>query len=306
MKDPLVHLVRNAIDHGIEPPEARARAGKPPRGRVGVTIASLEGHRVEISLHDDGRGLDLAQVRAAAVRSRLLSPEDAQDLKDKEALELVYRSGLSTSPIITDLSGHGLGLAIVKERVEGLGGRIRLESKAGSGTTVQMILPATIATFRGLLVQAGGRPFLLPLEAVERALRIAPTEVEGVGGREAIRWEGKALFVARLSALLGLPERGDETEAGSQQACVIVRSGEEQVGLWVEEILGDQEVLVKELRPPLVRVRNVAGAGLLGTGQMVLILRPADLLKSARLTPRSPAPSPALEAKDRAPREQSL
>ncbi|MGH8056117.1 MAG: chemotaxis protein CheA, partial [Candidatus Entotheonellia bacterium] len=160
MKDPLVHLVRNAIDHGIEPPEARAQAGKPSRGRVAVTVASVEGHRIEISVDDDGRGLDLAQIRGSAVRSRLLSPEDAQALSDEEALELVYRSGLTTSPIITDLSGHGLGMAIVKERVESLRGQIRLESKPGVGTTVRMFLPATIATFRGLLVKAGGQPFL--------------------------------------------------------------------------------------------------------------------------------------------------
>jgi len=300
MKDPLIHLVRNAIDHGIEPPETRAQAGKPPQGQVAVSIASLEGGRIEIRVEDDGGGIDLTRVRAAAVRARFLTAEAAEALTDDAALDLIFRSGLSTSPIITDLSGHGLGLAIVKEQVERLGGEIYIETQAGAGTTVRMILRATIATFRGLLVQAGGQSFLLPTEAVERAIRIASNEVESVEGREAIRWNGSALSIARLSGLLGLPERGSQSEPGSKQPCVIVRSGEERVGLLVEEIVGDREVLVKELAPPLVRVRNVAGAGLLGTGQVVLILRPADLLKSIREAPRPPAPA-APEEKGRQP-----
>ncbi len=291
IKDPLIHLVRNAVDHGIEPPAIRAEAGKPPKGRVGVIIAALEGNRIEIRVEDDGAGIDVARVKAEAVRSRLLTAEDAERLSDEDTLGLIYRSGLSTSPIITDLSGHGLGLAIVKERVEQLGGQIHLDTRAGLGTTVRIIVPATIATFPGLLVEAGGQPFLLPVDAIERAIRIAPDAIETVEGREAIRFDGRPLAVARLGRLLGLPERDDQREPGSQFPCVVVRSGEERAALLVEEILGDREVLVKELRPPLVRVRNVAGAGLLGTGRLVLILRPADLLKSALERPR-PAVAP--------------
>ena len=334
MKEPLIHLVRNAIDHGIEPPEARAQAGKAPRGWVAVTIASLEGNRIEIRVEDDGRGIDLVQVKAAAIRTRLMTAEDAQTLANDQALDLIYRSGLSTSPIITDVSGHGLGLAIVKERVERLEGQIHVETRAGAGTTVRMILPATIATFRGLLVRAGGQPFLLPIEAVERAIRITPEDIEHVEGREVIRWNGHALSIARLNELLGLPQeqgswdggqesgkgKGPETRgqgmggsfpiptpdlrpptSASRQPCVIVRSGAEQVGLLVKEILGDREVLIKEIGPPLVRVKNVAAAGLLGTGQVVLILRPADLLRSIREIPRPAVRAAAPEEKGRQP-----
>src|SRR5712691_558267 len=296
MKDPLIHLVRNAIDHGIEPPEARAQAGKVLKGKVTVTIAALEGNRIEIRVQDDGRGIDVAVVRAEAVRAHLLSPEDAQALTDEEALDLIYRSGYSTSPIITDLSGHGLGLAIVKERVERLGGEIHLETRAGVGTTVRMIIPAAIATFRGFLVQSGGQSFLLPTEAVARAIHVTADEIETVKGRETIRWDGRPLSVARLSELLGLTEQADQSKPRHKQPCVIVRSGEDWVGLLVDEILGDREVLVKELLRPLVRVRNVAGAGLLGTGHVVLILRPADILKSA-LVGHRPAASPAAPEK---------
>jgi two-component system chemotaxis sensor kinase CheA len=371
MKDPLIHLVRNAIDHGIELPEARAQAGKPPEGRLTVRIAALEGNQIELCVEDDGAGIDLAQVRTAAVRAHLLTAEAAEALPDDAVLELIFRSGVSTSPIITDVSGHGLGLAIVKERVEGLGGQIRVTTQVGTGTTVAMFLPATIATFYGLLVQAGGQPFLLPLEAVERAIRVAPEEVERVEGREAIRWNGQALTLARLSDLLGLPQEqgsgvrgqgpgedatrkapahsdpppgyplgagegagggGGRGQRASQPPaprpqppeerglgvggqglgtglgrpipkppCVVVAAGEGRAALIVEEILGSREVLVKELRPPLIRVRNVAGAGLLGTGQIVLILRPTDLVTALRERPRPPAPAPFSEERARPP-----
>ncbi len=301
VKDPLIHLARNAVDHGIQPPEVRRQAGKAPGGRIEVRIRSLEGGRIEIRVEDDGRGIDPAQVRAAAVRARLLNAEEAEHLPDEAALDLIFRSGLSTSPIITDLSGHGLGLAIVKERVEHLGGQVTLETRAGAETMVRMILPASITTFRGLLVRAGGQPFLLPAEAVERALRIAPGALEHVEGREATRWNGQALFVASLSGVLGLPERDGQVRDGGQTPCVIVRSGEDRAAFLVEEVLGDREVLVKQFRPPLVRVRNVSGAGLLGTGQVVLILRPADLLRALREAPRAPAPGPAEQEPGRRP-----
>lgn len=305
IKDPLIHLVRNAIDHGIEPPGERAQVGKPAGGRVAVTVASLEGNRIEVRVEDDGRGIELTRVQEAAVRARLLTAEAAEDLTDQEAIDLVFHSGLSTSPIITDLSGHGLGLAIVKERVEGLGGRIRLESRAGAGMTVRMTLPASIATFHGLLVRAGGQPFLLPTDAVERVLRLAPDAVERVEGRDTIRWNGHPLSVARLSALLGLPAGEAPPTSDPHPApmlpCIVVRSGEERLGLFVEDILGDQEVLAKELRPPLVRARNVAGAGLLGTGQVVLILRPVDLLKSIQMVARPSTPQAAPEEPGRRP-----
>jgi two-component system chemotaxis sensor kinase CheA len=289
IKDPLIHLVRNAIDHGIEPAEARSQAGKPPRGRVAVTITSPESGRIEVCVEDDGRGIDTADVRATAARTRLLTAEAAEALTDDQALDLIYRSGFSTSSLITDVSGHGLGMAIVKERVERLGGRVSLDTRPGQGTTVRMTLPASITTFFGLLVRSAGQLLLLPLDAVVRVIRIAPEEVERIEGRDVVRWDGRPLPVARLSGLLGLPNADDTLQPGGKQMCVIIRSGEEKVGLLLEEILGDQEALVKELRPPLIRVRNVAAAGLLGTGQAVLILRPVDLIASFRTSPRQPA-----------------
>jgi two-component system, chemotaxis family, sensor kinase CheA len=300
MKEPLIHLVRNAVDHGTEPPAERTAAGKSPRGRITVAFAPLEGERVEIRVEDDGRGVDPVRVREAGVRSRLVTSEEAEDLTDEQALELVYRSGLSTSPMITNVSGHGLGLAIVKERVERLGGHVRVESRAGAGTSVRMTLPATIATFRGLLVAAGRGLFLLPRQSVERAIRIADEQVRSVEGRETIVWDRQSLTLARLSGLLELPEQ-DEPAAGSRRPCLILGSPDARMALRVDRILGDREVLVKELRSPLVRVRNVSGAGLLGTGEVALILRPSDLLRSARRAVRPTAVAPGPQEKVRPP-----
>jgi two-component system chemotaxis sensor kinase CheA len=314
LRDPLLHLVRNAVDHGVEPPETRAAAGKPPRGRIAVTVAALEARRIEVRVEDDGAGIDLGKLREAAVRLRAIRAEDAAALADVAALELVFRSGVSTSPVITELSGHGLGMAIARESVERLGGRVDVATRRGLGTTVRMVLPATIATSRGVLVRAGGQLFLLPLAAVERASRVAPREVESVEGREAIRVEGRAVSLASLARLLGRPpERAATAETGAaggaaaaavaaargseaRQPCVIVAAGDARAALLVDEILGDREVLVKELRPPLVRVRHVAAAGLLGGGELALILRPADLLRAIGEPLPAIGPEPAAAA----------
>jgi two-component system, chemotaxis family, sensor kinase CheA len=310
MKEPLIHLVRNAIDHGIETPDARRQGGKSSRAHVGLVVSPLEGERIELRVEDDGRGIDPAKVREAAIRSRVVSVSEGGAMTDSKALELVYRSGVTTTQIITDISGHGLGLAIVKEQVERHGGETRIESRIGAGTTVRMILPATIATFRGLLVHAGGLPFLLPLEAVKRAIRIAPDRIQPVEGRDAIRWNDAPLPLVRLVDVLGLPREeqpsavSHQLQTRSQNAvpCVVVAIEDGQVGFLVEEVLGTREVLVKEFKPPLVRLRHVAAAGLLGTGQIVLILRVSDLLRSVRepLRPQEPTVPPQEAVRQRA------
>jgi len=296
MKEPVIHLVRNAVDHGVEPPDVRARAGKPRRGRVAVTVRALEGNRIEIAVADDGRGIDLAQVRAAAARARLLSAEQAETLSDDEALALVYRSGLSTSPVITAVSGHGLGLAIVRERVGQLGGTLRLETSADAGTTVRAVVPAAIATFRGLLVQAGDLPVLLPMDSVDAVLRIVPDEVRHVEGRAAVAWREEPLLLAPLAALLGRAPSGPAP--GVKRPCVVVRAGTDRAAVLADEVLGEVEVLAKPLEPPLLRVRFVSGAGVLGTGRLALILRPADLVAAAR---RGVAAPPAPRPQERTP-----
>ena len=277
IKDPLLHLVRNAVDHGIEPPGDREAAGKPRRGHVTATVSALEGGRVALAVEDDGRGLDVARVSEAARRAGLGA---GRDLGDDAALAYVLRSGVSTSFVVTDVSGRGLGLAIVKEQVERLGGELHAESQPGRGMAVRLVVPATISTFRGLPVRAGGRAFLLPVTAVDHV--VAPADVD------------PSLPVAGLAGLLGLDDGG-----GEPLACAVVRAGADSAGLLVDEVLGDREVLVKDLAPPLVHVRYVAGAGLVDADELVLILRPTDLVAGARQAGR---PRPAAEPEpDRPP-----
>jgi two-component system chemotaxis sensor kinase CheA len=280
IKDPLLHLVRNALDHGVEAPDVRERAGKRRRARIAVRFLPRESRRIEVRVEDDGAGIDVAGLRAGAVRARLMSPEIAGSLPEAAALQLAFSSGVSTSPVITDLSGHGLGMAIVRDRVERLGGSVSVHSSPGQGTAVTMTLPTTIATFHGLLVRVGDQLVLLPIEAVERALRVTALDMGRVGGRDVLRWEGRVVPAGSLGALLGRgAARG---EVPGPRPCLIVASGGEHGALLVDEVLGEREVLVKELEAPLVRVRHVAGAGLLGGGELALILRPGDLLRALR------------------------
>jgi two-component system chemotaxis sensor kinase CheA len=188
-------------------------------------------------------------------------------------------------------------MAIARDAVEGLGGELLVETRAGAGTTLRLRLPSTVATFRGLLVRAGRQDFLLPTRAVERVLRVSAKDLEATGGRTLLSLNGKAIPVGSLKAALG--RGGDASpENGAKRPCVVVSLAEDRAALLVDEVLGEREVLVKELRPPLVKVRHVAGAGLLGSGELILILRPADVMQALREAPNEAAElvAPADEA----------
>jgi two-component system chemotaxis sensor kinase CheA len=289
MKDPLIHLVRNAIDHGIEPPDQRARQGKARQGRLTVVVTPREGNQVELLLTDDGAGIDLDRVKAAALKLGVVTPEDAARLQRQDLLALVFESGLTTSAILTDISGRGLGLAIVREKIEKLGGSVVIELPEGGGTAFRIMLPTTLANFRGLLVALGERQFVLPSRSVERVARVALASIKTVENREAIELSGQAVALARLSDVLGLPQtRADK--AAEYLSVAVLSSVGKRIAFVVDAVLGDQEVLVKGLGPQLRRVRNIAGATVLGAGALVPILSVPDLFKSAlRVGPRAAA-----------------
>ncbi|MBI2748070.1 MAG: hybrid sensor histidine kinase/response regulator [Burkholderiales bacterium] len=289
MKDPLIHLVRNCIDHGIETREERARRGKPPRGTIDLAVARRNGSRVEILVSDDGAGIDTGRLREAARKLGLLSSEDAGRGGDQDVLPLVFHSGVSTSPIITDLSGRGLGLAIVREKVERLGGSIAVETQPGRGTTFRMVLPLTLATFRGLHVQAGGGRFVLPTIYVEQAARLKKDEIKTVENRETIRWNGHAVALVHLADALELPRAKPAHAPGDTVQIVLLGAADRRIAFLVDEILEEREVLVKTLGRQLSRVRNIAGATVLGTGKVVPILDVPDLLRSAAKAAAAPA-----------------
>uniref|UniRef100_A0A831U0U1 histidine kinase n=1 Tax=Geobacter metallireducens TaxID=28232 RepID=A0A831U0U1_GEOME len=303
MKDPLVHLVRNCIDHGIERPAERERKGKPPRGRVAVAVSLAESKRVEVVIADDGAGIDVIRLQEAAVKQGLISLEGAEQADGQDPLSLIFASGLSTSPVIDDISGRGLGLAIVREKVERLGGTIAVESEAGRGTTFRITLPLTLSTFRGVLVRAAGHLFVVPTTDVERVARKGRTAITTVENRETVELDGRTLSYVRLGDVLELP-RAERTDGERDQLPFFILATEQgAIAFGVDEVVGEQEVTVKGLGTQLRRVRNIAGATVLGNGRVVPILRSSDLVKSAvRMAARGTVLGRAAPAVESAPR----
>lgn len=287
MKDPLIHLVRNCIDHGIEQPAVRASKGKPPQGTITLACSQKDGGTAEVIVTDDGAGINVLLIKAAAQKLGTVSAEEARKLSDTESAALVFQSGVTTSPIITDISGRGLGLAIVREKVERLGGSIVVKSKTDEGSAFHIVLPLKLANFRGVLVHAGKQLFVIPSTGIERVIRISFKEIRTVENCETILLGDQAVSLVRLSDVLELPGHvAGATEVAAvdepdSAPAVVLGSGLARVAFLVERIVGEEEVLVKALPRPLTRVRNVAGASVLGTGRVVPVLNVADLLKSA-------------------------
>lgn len=281
MKDPLIHLVRNCIDHGIEQPAARLARGKPSSGRITFACSQSDSGKAEIRVADDGAGINVGKLKAAAHKLGVMSEEEMEQLGESELLALIFRSGVTTSPLITDISGRGLGLAIVREKVEALGGSIKVKSSTDTGTAFHILLPLTLTNTRGVLVHAGGQLFVIPSSSVERVVRIAKNEIQTVKNRETILVDEQPVSLVRLNDILELARNSAEMEPTHYLRGIVLSSGLGRVAFLVEEVLGEQEVVIKALLPPLKRVRNVAGVCMLGTGRVVPVLNVPDLLKSA-------------------------
>jgi two-component system chemotaxis sensor kinase CheA len=286
IKDPLLHLIRNSLDHGIEPPAERIRRGKPPRGVVTVAIAQTGG-KVEIAVGDDGRGIDVAAVKAAA--------GEAATLQDQDAWHLVFRSGVTTSRKVTAISGRGLGMAIVHENVTRLGGTVGIASTAGAGTTVRIRLPLTLATLRGTVVRVAHRDFIIPTASVTRAVRVTRTAIRCVENRDSICLDGTTFSLVRLADVLALPPVQAADNNDAQVMVLILHHGHARMGFAVDQVSGEQEVLAKPLGRLLPRVRHVAGAALFGTGRIVPILSVPDLLQTAAGHAPATGLNPALD-----------
>jgi two-component system chemotaxis sensor kinase CheA len=281
LKDPLTHLLRNAVDHGIEVPEERRRAGKRPAGRLRLA-ATQKASSVVIEIEDDGAGIDLGRVRALALRRGFATEPELREMTDQQVLGLVFRPGFSTKGMITDLSGRGVGLDVVLTNIERMKGTITVSSERGRGSTFSIRLPITLATAQALLVRVSGQTFALPLAAVEVIGEVGLEQVTSVESREAILVEGVPTALVRLNEILRLPEPGVQLQGGEKAPVVVLGSTDECVAFLVDELLGEHEVVVKGLAPPLRRVRNVSGATILGDGAVVLILNIFDLIKASQ------------------------
>ena len=271
IKDPLVHLVRNSCDHGIEPPEVRVRMGKPPQGRLSLR-AYHEGGQVNIEIGDDGAGIDVARVKQKAVENGLLRPEQAVKLSDREALNLIFRPGLSTAQTITKVSGRGVGMDVVKSHIEKIGGGIDVVSRPGEGSSIKLKIPLTLAIIPGLVITSGGERFVIPqvslLELVRLERDSGEKHIELVHGTPVYRRRGSLLPIAYLNEVLGL-QSSERAEAVSM---VVLQAEDRQFGLVVDGINDTQEIVVKPLGKQLKGLNEYAGATIMGDGRVALIL----------------------------------
>jgi two-component system chemotaxis sensor kinase CheA len=228
LKDPLVHLLRNSVDHGIESPEIREGLGKPARGQIKIAVSRLENNRIEICVADDGQGIDVNRLREVAVREGLRTQANVDALDDLAALRLIFASGLSTTSSVSTVSGRGLGMAIVEEKVETLGGFVTIESRRGKGTAFRIVVPATLATARGVLAQVSDWPFVIPVANVDRVVRVHKGDIHMVENRETILLEGRTVPLVHLSEVMDLASKPQCSGIDYLQA-VVAGSGDERV-----------------------------------------------------------------------------
>ena len=272
LAEPLMHLLRNAVDHGIETPLDRAAAGKPPEGTIRLN-AYHQGNQVVIEASDDGRGIDLAAVVRKAVERGIVTAEQAQRLSESDALDLIFHAGLSTASKVTEVSGRGVGMDIVKAVMDRLKGTISVRSVAGEGTTFRLKVPLTLAIIKALLFRTSGRLYAVPLGNVTEIVRAQESEVHVIDDQEVLQVREEVLPLVRLSRMHG------ETEATPKLFVIIVALGDRKAGLVVDRLIGEQELVIKALDETIVSSELVSGASILGDGRVVLILSIADVVE---------------------------
>jgi len=265
---PLIHLIRNSVDHGIEAPEKRAKLGKNQTGTVNLK-ATRKGEHVIIEVSDDGAGINVEEVKNAAVERGFISKNEAETMNKEQLANLVFLSGLSTAKEVTETSGRGVGMDIVRNKITALGGTVDLYTQVGIGTRVTLILPSTLAIIRALLIKDSDRTFAVPASQVSEVIHVKHEEIQPLGNFEAIILRGKVLPIIHLHNLLNL-RTGKEMET---QVLVTYGNDEnEKVGLAINTVLGQQEILVKNVDETLARNRGLSGATILGNGQVVPVL----------------------------------
>jgi two-component system chemotaxis sensor kinase CheA len=290
LRSPLTHMVRNSVDHGMELPDARESAGKAREGKV-VLRAFQRAADLVIEVVDDGAGIDVDRVKGKAIEKGLITAENAEGMSEREALWLIFRSGFSTKQEVTDLSGRGVGMDVVREHIERLHGMIDVESTLGGGSKFTLSVPLSVATTRCLLVKAGEETFGIPITNVERIVRLSAEDIGHTEGHEAIRIDERPMALLRLGDVLGVPT--EPFEATGQPA-IILGSADRRAAFLVDGLLGAQEIATKTLPKPLIRVRHIAAATIVGTGEVVPILNVLDLLRASAkgapaVTPRKAA-----------------
>ena len=282
LAEPLTHLVRNAVDHGIEPASERLSAGKQARGTVSLK-AYHQGAQVVIEVHDDGRGIDLDLIREQAIRNALIKQEDAERLTERDLLNLIFEPGLSTATEVTEVSGRGVGMDVVRTVLDRLKGTVNVTSVKGKGTTILLRVPLTLASIQTLLFRVGGRLFAVPLSSVVEITRVSDSEIQRVDKREVLRLREQILTLVRLSSLKGIHAVDSGEPKKKKSFVIVIGVAEKRFGLLVDSMVGEEELVIKALPSEIVSSDLVSGASILGDGTVVLILNvPAILSRLSR------------------------
>jgi two-component system chemotaxis sensor kinase CheA len=284
--DPLMHLIRNGIDHGIETPEEREEHGKPRQGLIEVSAEAVGGE-VHIIVKDDGRGMEAQKLRDTAVRKGLISRENATLLSDQEALELIFLPGFSSASLITDISGRGVGMDVVRTNIVELGGQVNIESQPGHGTTITLNLPLTIVTTRILLIKVGQHAFALPASGCHGIIWAYESHIRTIEGRATITHEGQTVPLLRMADLMNI-EAEPSFLTNKREPAVLIGTAQRLLSLLVDSLLDEREAVVKPLGPIFETQRRYNGAVQLGDGQLVLLLNPVSLVQSARGIAQTP------------------
>ncbi len=298
--DPLVHLIRNAVDHGLEPTEERLAAGKALTGQLRLTARHADSF-ILISLEDDGRGINVDAVKRKAVERGVISQEQADRMTDHEACELIFAPGLSTAKELSDVSGRGVGMDIVRANVEKINGSVEVETRRGLGTTFTIRLPLTLAIVQSLLVRVAGGIYALPIHAVTETLRIEPQQIHRVNHRDAIQLRGTVLPLVNLRQVFDMPAEEVETDIGDEGRLVVAvhTTNARQVGLIVDGLVGEQEIVIKPLGQLVGDVSGLSGAAILGDGSVALIVDVAALVASAIRDNATATPEPTAGSRTR-------
>ena len=282
--DPLVHLIRNAADHGIESPETRVASGKPEEGTVRLTAAH-EGNHIAITIQDDGAGMDPAILKKKAVEKKLITEREAAEMSEQESLQLIFRPGFSTAQTVSKVSGRGVGMDVVKTNITRLNGTVAIDSVLGKGTTFTLKLPLTLAIIQSLLVRVANETFAIPLHSVVEVVNLGKHAVSSIKGREVVRLREQVLPLIRIGKALKVP-RDSEPDIKRQNA-VVVAIAHHRVGFVVDDLIGQKEIVIKALGSYLKKVPGIAGSTILGDGRVIMILDIGELLRMHDDTPRN-------------------
>ena len=265
LEDPLIHLVRNSIDHGIETPDIRKMAGKDETGTIKLS-AFQEGDRIIVSIEDDGKGIDAEVIKKKAIEKGLINPDQAENMSDKEIYELIFLPGFSTAEQISDVSGRGVGMDVVASTIHSLRGTIEIDSEPGQGTKITMKLPLTVAIIRTLMVGSNDRVFAIPIFSVAEIIQYNPEDIKDVGHYKSLMLRDKVYLLFTLNELFDLENDGKE------KFVIIINVGEKSIAIAVDELYGEEEIVIKPLGKLLSDVHGIAGATITGDGRVVLIL----------------------------------